>query len=682
MIDTSIDFMFLRPNWLWCLLPVLFLSLLRRRRFEVSQWHRYLPAAVIERLLKAPDAGKRTTRPWWPAQLLLMLMIVALAGPSFIKQAVPAVQKKDAVVVVLDLSLSMYAEDQSPSRLARAKQKIYDLLALRQDGLTGLVVFAGSAHVVAPLTDDRETLRAMLPALDPAIMPDPGANPGLGLLEASNLIRQAGLESGRILLLTDSIEAENLEALISLRTDLPQGVAVSVLSFGTESGGPISLPDQGFLKRGGEVIIARADLAAAKKLVSTQSVDRVAEARFDDSDLRRLVPELNAASAATQAADSDQTIEQRIDQGFWLLPLMAILGLIFHRRGALLAAIGPMLLVPGGLWLASSVLVLSSTDAAAEDTNDNPADTEAQVQPNMPSFWERLWQRQDQLADEAYQAGEFATAAALYSEAARRGAAQYQMKAFGAAAETLASAAPDPVTRFNQGNAHAYAGELELAIAAYDAALELDPDMNVARENRAMIEELLKQQQQQQKQQQQQQQKNQQDGEEDSEQEGGQGEQKPDGEPSEDGQGQDGGTQQDSSKGGKPGDQSASQDPGQQDNETEQTPAEGQQQADDQAGKDESKQAAAEQSGGDGEELPDAAAASAEASTYDLSEQQQEQWLRRIPDDPGELLQRKFLYQYRNPDSRYDQRAPGSGQDEAGAPATRTSPGTASSNPW
>ncbi|MAM89457.1 MAG: hypothetical protein CME36_19330 [unclassified Hahellaceae] len=691
MMETSVDFVFLRPDWLWCLLPILLLPLLRRQRLDASQWHRYLPAAVIERLLQGPATANAVSRSWWPTQLLLMLTIVALAGPSFVKQAVPVVQKKDAVVIVLDLSLSMYAEDQAPSRLARAKQKIHDLLALRQDGLTGLVVFAGSAHVVAPLTDDRETLRAMLPALDPSIMPEPGANPGLGLLEASHLIRQAGLDSGRILLLTDSIEASNLEALNALRAGLQPGVDVSVLTLGTASGGPISLPDRGFLKRGGEVIIARTDLAAAKDFASARTSDRIAEARFDDSDLRRLVPETAAISGATEAAEGEQMIEQRIDQGFWLLPLLAVLGLMLHRRGTLLAAVGPVLVALGSLFLTPALLALSSSEAAAQAPATESTPVQKPTPPEAPSLWDRLWQRDDQLAQDAYERGDYTTAAELYEAPAPRGAALYRAEDYKSAVESFSRAEPDPVTLFNMGNAHAYAGELEPALTAYDAALELDPTMTVAKENKAMIEALLKQQQEQQQQKQKQQQ-DKENGEQSPEQDDGQGE--PNSEAGKNGQQQDGqpqsGEPQDDNGQGQPqrtdpeqGDQSQAGQQSDQGQDAEQQASAAQQQpeSDEQPG-DAEQQAEAEQTAGAAEDDAASATTPGEARNYDLSEQQQEQWLRRIPDDPGELLQRKFLYQYRNPDSRYDPRATRPDQNETGSASDRTSPGTASSNPW
>ena len=79
--------------------------------------------------------------------------------------------------MVLDLSYSMNSEDLAPSRLARARQKMLDLLVQRKEGQTGLIAYAGDAHIVTPLTDDTPTIANLLPALAPDMMPVPGSDP-------------------------------------------------------------------------------------------------------------------------------------------------------------------------------------------------------------------------------------------------------------------------------------------------------------------------------------------------------------------------------------------------------------------------------------------------------------------------------------------------------------------------
>src|SRR5690606_35107252 len=105
-----------------------------------------------------------------------LIACIAAAGPSWQKIQQPVSKQQDALVIVLDLSLSMYAEDEQPSRLVRARRKINDILQQRKEGLTALITYSGDAHVVVPLTDDGNTIINLLPALEPAIMPSFGSN--------------------------------------------------------------------------------------------------------------------------------------------------------------------------------------------------------------------------------------------------------------------------------------------------------------------------------------------------------------------------------------------------------------------------------------------------------------------------------------------------------------------------
>ncbi len=109
--------------------------------------------------------------------LALAIASIALAGPSWQRLPQPIDQKTDALVVVLDLSLSMYARDVAPSRLVRARHAVTDILRARTEGFTGLVAYAGDAHAVAPLTDDVRTIENLLAALAPDMMPVLGSNP-------------------------------------------------------------------------------------------------------------------------------------------------------------------------------------------------------------------------------------------------------------------------------------------------------------------------------------------------------------------------------------------------------------------------------------------------------------------------------------------------------------------------
>ena len=171
------QFHFLRPYWLLAIIPALILIVLMwKRKAAFGPWQSVISPHLVPHLL----SGNVQQQSKFPLVLLLicwLLASIAMAGPTW-RTLPQAVQKKiDAQVIVLDLSLSMYAKDIAPSRLVRARMKLTDILKRADEGLTALVVYAGTPHVVTPLTDDTNTILSMVNSLSPDIMPIKGSDP-------------------------------------------------------------------------------------------------------------------------------------------------------------------------------------------------------------------------------------------------------------------------------------------------------------------------------------------------------------------------------------------------------------------------------------------------------------------------------------------------------------------------
>ena len=180
MLENFSDLHFIRPLWLVALLPCAWFAwrFISHNR-ESSGWRGVIDAQLLRvQLAPAPAASQRISL--WLLAAGLALCVLALAGPSWQRLPQPVEQKRDALVIVLDLSLSMYATDIVPSRLVRARQKITDILRQRSEGFTALVAYSGDAHAVAPLTDDTRTIENLVAALNPAMMPVPGSDPAGG----------------------------------------------------------------------------------------------------------------------------------------------------------------------------------------------------------------------------------------------------------------------------------------------------------------------------------------------------------------------------------------------------------------------------------------------------------------------------------------------------------------------
>jgi len=583
------EFHFLRPWWL-ALLPAAawLLWQVARGRAQRGGWHSVVDAPLRAHVLAEP-AVLRESR--WPLVALLAcaaLALVALAGPTWERLPVPAFRSEEALVVALDLSRSMDAADVEPSRIARARLKVLDLLERRSAGQTALVVFSTHAFTVTPLTTDTRTIGALVGAVSTSIMPTQGSSLAAGLNKAASLLRQTGLRTGDILAITDAdAAAADVELAAKLRGE---GFKVSVLAVGTEQGAPIPRGEGGFLTDSqGAVVIPQLDVADLQRVASAGG-GRFARLAPDDRDLETLFPAAALPGAAPLASGGDQQqADIWRDRGGWLaLALLPLLALSF-RRG----------------WIAGvAVLFLLPT-------------------PRAHAFeWSELWQRPDQRGYEALQENQNERAAQLFEDPQWRGAAQYRAGKFADSATSL-SGVDTAEGNYNRGNALAKAGQLEDAIAAYDRALELDPQHADAAYNRDLVKDYLAKNPPPQKQ-------NPPQG----------GEQKPD--PQQGKSGSQGGDEQsgDAQARNQQGDQNR-QSSGDSQQSNEQQPQK-QAQPGDEEQKGAEQQSAAEQSqqGAQGQ------SADSKDAEHWANEQAAEQWLRRIPQDPGGLLRRKFLYQY------------------------------------
>src|SRR3546814_5338350 len=155
-----------------------------------------------------------------------------MAGPSWRTGEQPLLQGEAPLVVVLDMSGAMLANDLPPSRLLQARAKLATLLQQRSGGQVGLVVFAADAYTVAPLTRDAANVALFLDSLSPDVMPVDGSNPASGIEQAMRLLRQAGFTQGEVLLIGTQADTRARAAADAKRA----GYRVSVLWLGTPAG--------------------------------------------------------------------------------------------------------------------------------------------------------------------------------------------------------------------------------------------------------------------------------------------------------------------------------------------------------------------------------------------------------------------------------------------------------------
>ncbi len=610
------DFHLLRPLWLLLLLVAPLLPMLMRRTQRgLSGWSRVMPAALLNPLLSRTGTSSGQTRsplPW--LVLTLVMLSVALSGPTWRKAPTPLEHQNDSLVIVLDLSLSMLATDVEPDRLTLAKRKIRDLLKARDGSFTGLVVYAGDAHVVTPLTDDRRTIETLLGVLDPLIMPASGNRADLGIEKAKALLDQGAPGKGEILLISDAVPRQRQEDINRLLKGSPY--PLKTLAVGTRAGGPMPIPKRGFIRDNGTIVMASADPDGLSELAANNGGNSH-RLTLTDTDIQAL--KLRARDSNDWQNTNDKlTVERWQDDGYWLLWLVAPLVLLCWRRGALL------------------VLILTIAPLAPR--------------PALAFDWQDLWVRPDQRGQALIQQNP-KQAIDRFNDPDWRASAQYRAGDYGAAAKTWA-ASDSPDADYNRANALAKDGKLEKALNVYNDLLKTQPDNTDAAFNRDLVKKLLDQKK---KQQQKQQSGNQKQNEkqradkksnnkENTENPSGRQDQKQGSQPQKQSQPQ---AQNNPSS----GDQSSSDEQRNQQKKSGQAGQNGdqrkQQPPQQQADASQAQEKNSKTSGKQAVKAPD------ELQPRPLS-QSQEQWLRRIPDDPGGLLRRKFLQQYRESDTPTD----------------------------
>ncbi len=451
-------FHFLRPWWLLAIPLWILLSYgVWKGRRQGSGWAKLCDPALLKYLVgDTPTRGKSGFR---IAIMTLsgVLAISALAGPVWKQWPQPVFRSQSGMIIVLDLSRSMLAGDIKPSRMVRARQKVRDILNARRGGQTGLIVFAGSAFDVVPLTTDKRAITLLLPSLTPGIMPVQGSNASLALKRAGNMFRRSTIRHGSIVMLCDGVDAG---AVAAARALARAGDHVSVLAVGTPEGAPVPA-DGGFLRdQNGNIIMAGVndDRLAAVAAAGNGIFRRI---RIDNSDIRQLpglIPSPLAHGASARTGTGRMQTDQWHEEGPWLLLMLLPLCALAFRRGVLLLLVLGPLLAP---------------------------------YPAYAMSWRGMWHTRDQQAQALMQQDHPAAAAALFTRPQWKAAALYRAGKYAGAAKAL-EGMNQPGALYNRGNALARAGNFGGAIAAYNQALRRDASNADARTNRDLIEKLLR----------------------------------------------------------------------------------------------------------------------------------------------------------------------------------------------
>ena len=253
--------------WLLLLIPVMAVAYIYATRRKRQQLREMGDETLIQALM--PDASH--TRPTVKFIILLaalVLLIFAAARPQAGQKSATVKRQGIEVMIALDISNSMMAEDVAPNRLDRAKQMLSKMIDKMQDDKVGLVVFAGEAYTQLPITCDYVSAKMFLNTITPDLIPTQGTAIGAAIRTSVRSFGSEQSEAGRaIILLTDAENHED-DAVNAAKEAQEKGIQVFVVGVGKPDGSPIPIPGTGTFRkdRQGQVVVSRLNEQAGKEI--------------------------------------------------------------------------------------------------------------------------------------------------------------------------------------------------------------------------------------------------------------------------------------------------------------------------------------------------------------------------------------------------------------------------------
>jgi Ca-activated chloride channel family protein len=455
-------FQFLNSGWLLLLPPAWWLIwIYSRHSRRQSMWGRVCDPQLLDNMIAGRHTWNGTRLLAWTLSIIITLTILAAAGPSWRKQSYPILESTSARVVALDLSRSMLVEDIKPKRLVHAVAAAREIISTDYEGETGLVVFAGRAFVVSPLSRDAKTLLAFLDVLDPSTMPEDGTRIDLAISAAQGLLGASFTGKGQILVITAGAGIDGTRAVQAALTAANQGHRVSILAIGTAAGAPL-LDLEGRLARDkdGKSVLAKTNFQLLERVAQIGNGSLV-ELKVTRGYGDLLFSKLGADELIESEKTADSSQRAAANDGVWIVWLILPFTLLLFRKNL--------------IWMILlAVLVPDGRELYAKE-------------------WDSFWIHPEKLAFEAYLLGDYQSSYELSSNPLLQGSAYYQSRKYQQALE-LFSEDDSAASIFNLGNSLAQQNRFPEAVLAYQKALLLNPDLESARYNKRLIEIYLEQQ--------------------------------------------------------------------------------------------------------------------------------------------------------------------------------------------
>lgn len=453
---------FAHPLWLWTLIVIplvwsLFFLYYQGQQ-PLHQLEKFIDKHLIPHLLCGVEHKKKrlwTHLLFW--SFVWSCLVLALAGPRWDFREITTFTRDQNLAILLDLSESMNAKDISPSRLGRAKQKVEDLLNMSKGVKIGLIAFAADPHMIVPMTEDKETIRHLLPSLDTDLVYVQGSKLAPALEMAATMLENEPGNNKAIVMVSDG-GFEDASAIHTAKRLAEKGIVLYTIGVGTLEGAALKDRNGIIVKKNGSPILSKLEREKFRE------ISKIGHGRYFDADHSEQVALI--FEDLKQRSDIQQ--EEHKTQRFWeerfylfLLPILPFF-LWWYRRGHIFALL---------------FIIFSPTHSEASISN--------------------YFYNGEQQANQAYENEDYTTAAHAFQDPYRKGVAYYRMGDYSTAEEMFRQSTRPEIASsaaYNLGNALAQQNKLNEAIAAYEDVLEKWPDHKQAKDNLELVKKMLEEQ--------------------------------------------------------------------------------------------------------------------------------------------------------------------------------------------
>ena len=486
-------FHFEHPQYLWLLIVpfiLIFLYLLLGRKFQFSlkKLRNFIDEHLLKHLLMEKDDKKKSRIKNLSYFLIFILLILALANPRWDFTEVESFKPNVNIIFAVDLSRSMDARDEKPSRIERVQQEISDILDNLSGVNFGIIGFANQTHVISPITDDKNALEYMKDTISTDLISIQGSNIEAALSSANLLLKPVKDGINYIILMTDGDFGQKISP--SLKNKY-QDVQIIPYAFGSTEGAPIPQPQGGFLKYGGKMVITKLDNQNLLNLASKPQY--YIKSSYLDDDIEKLKSIIESGKKVEEAKFTSMRVWH--DRFYIPLALALLISVFFFKRGSSFPAIIITLIC-----LSFPATIKANSETKNSEQNQDELNLEFLKLDKLFNSIKSgdIFKNQDQMAVKHLDNKAFDKAIENFSSPYNKGVAAFRKKDY-QKAEEFFKQQNDLKSTYNLANAQLKQLKLEEAIKSYEKVLAENPNHINAKHNLEIAKKLLEKQQQQQK---------------------------------------------------------------------------------------------------------------------------------------------------------------------------------------